>query len=183
MMFSTDAKSKQKDGDTESKEVRFNYKKMNHYDLLGVASTASDKEMKLAYLNLAKKFHPDVYKGLNKDHFKKVNEAYSVLKNKQKRAAYDNLTKVRSRQQRGGSGEQGDAEEQEGHGPQSGSKSREYQDPEFEAAFQKLNTQLLFDQFMARPMQSRPEELSEEFMVADHIRKMSKRDIARARFI
>ena len=36
---------------------------------------------------------------------------------------------------------------------------------------------------MARPMQSRPEELSEEFMVADHIRKMSKRDLARARFV
>lgn len=61
--------------------MRFNYKKMTHYDLLGVASSASNKEMKLAYLKMAKKFHPDVYHGINKDHFKKVNEAYSVLKN------------------------------------------------------------------------------------------------------
>lgn len=54
---------------------------MTHYDLLNVSHTASDKEMKVAYLRMAKKFHPDLYDGINKDHFKKVNEAYSVLKN------------------------------------------------------------------------------------------------------
>ncbi len=70
---------------------------MTHYDLLGVSHTASDKEMKVAYLRMAKKFHPDLYKGINKDHFKKVNEAYSVLKNPQKRAAYDNRSKIRAR--------------------------------------------------------------------------------------
>ena len=36
---------------------------------------------------------------------------------------------------------------------------------------------------MARPMQSRPEELMEDFMVAEHIKKMSKRDKARKAFI
>jgi len=60
---------------------------------------------------------------------------------------------------------------------------RDYQDPEFEAAFRKLNTQLLFDQFMARPMQTRPEELSEDFMKPEHLRKMSRRDLARAAFV
>ena len=53
---------------------------MTHYDLLGVGHSASEKELKVAYLRAAKKFHPDVYQGVNKDHFKKVNEAYSVLK-------------------------------------------------------------------------------------------------------
>ena len=62
-------------------EEKFNYKDKTHYDLLGVAHSASDKELKVAYLRAAKKFHPDVYKGVNRDHFKKVNEAYSVLKN------------------------------------------------------------------------------------------------------
>ena len=70
---------------------------MTHYDLLNVSHTASDKEMKVAYLRMAKKFHPDLYDGINKDHFKKVNEAYSVLKNPQKRAAYDNRSKIRAR--------------------------------------------------------------------------------------
>jgi len=69
-----------------------------YYDLLGVAHSASDKELKIAYLRMAKRYHPDVYKGINKDHFKKVNEAYSVLKNAQKRAAYDNRSKIRARQ-------------------------------------------------------------------------------------
>ena len=36
---------------------------------------------------------------------------------------------------------------------------------------------------MARPMQTRPEELSEEFMKPEHLRKMSKRDLARAAFV
>ena len=36
---------------------------------------------------------------------------------------------------------------------------------------------------MARPIQSRPEELMEDFMVAEHIRKMSKRDKARKAFV
>lgn len=70
---------------------------MTHYDLLGVSHSASDKELKVAYLRMAKKFHPDVYNGINKDHFKRVNEAYSVLKNAQKRAAYDNKSKIRAR--------------------------------------------------------------------------------------
>ena len=54
---------------------------MTHYDLLDVKHSASDKELKVAYLRLAKKYHPDIYNGVNKDHFKRVNEAFSVLKN------------------------------------------------------------------------------------------------------
>ena len=97
------SKSKSEESASGSKgnsEVKFNYKKMTHYDLLGVSSNASAKELKIAYLKMAKKYHPDVYDGVNKDHFKKVNEAYSVLKNAQKRSAYDNRSKVRARQAR-----------------------------------------------------------------------------------
>lgn len=45
--------------------------------------------MKKAYLKKAKKYHPDVYNGKNKDHFKKVSEAFQTLKNPDKRAKYD----------------------------------------------------------------------------------------------
>jgi len=41
--------------------------------------------MKKSYLKLAKKYHPDVYNGINTDHFKKVNEAFITLKNPKKR--------------------------------------------------------------------------------------------------
>ena len=151
---------------------------MTYYDLLSVPHSASDKELKFAYLKKAKRYHPDVYQGVNKDHFKKVNEAYTVLKNAQKRAAYDNRSKIRARQRQGdaeNAGNEGDSDGAE----QKGQKVRDYQDPEFEEAFRKLNTQRLFDQFMARPIQTNPDELMEEFMVPDHQKNYSKRDKAR----
>ena len=46
-------------------EKKFNYKKMTYYDLLNVSHSASDKELKIAYLKMAKKYHPDVYEGVN----------------------------------------------------------------------------------------------------------------------
>ncbi|HEX9985645.1 MAG TPA: J domain-containing protein [Thermoanaerobaculia bacterium] len=65
----------------------------DYYELLGVKKTASEDEIKKAYRNLAKKFHPDKNKG-NKDaesKFKEISEAYAVLSDKDKRAQYDRL--------------------------------------------------------------------------------------------
>lgn len=45
-------------------------------------------------MGLAKKFHPDVYRGGNKDHFKRVLEAYNTLKHPKKRLEYDNKMKI-----------------------------------------------------------------------------------------
>jgi RecA-family ATPase len=60
---------------------------------------------------------------------------------------------------------------------------RDQVDPEFEAAFRKLNLNRLFEEFNARPMRSQPEELHENLMVPVSRLKMSKRDLARARFV
>lgn len=62
-----------------------------YYDVLGCGKSASIEEIKGAYRKLAKEFHPDKNPG---DHacehrFKEINEAYDVLKDGQKRAAYD----------------------------------------------------------------------------------------------
>jgi molecular chaperone DnaJ len=65
--------------------------KRDYYEVLGVTRTATEAEMKASYRKLAMKWHPDRNPG-DKDceaHFKEINEAYDVLKDDQKRAAYD----------------------------------------------------------------------------------------------
>lgn len=63
----------------------------NYYTILGVSANASFDELKLAYRNLAKKYHPDVNPN-NKaaeDMFKEIQQAYDVLSNADKRSLYD----------------------------------------------------------------------------------------------
>ncbi|TAN78200.1 MAG: molecular chaperone DnaJ [Magnetospirillum sp.] len=65
--------------------------KRDFYDILGLPRTASADELKKAYRSLAMKYHPDRNPddASAADRFKELNEAYDVLKDDQKRAAYD----------------------------------------------------------------------------------------------
>ena len=64
----------------------------DYYETLNVARTASEAEIKKSYRRLARKFHPDVSKEKDAEaKFKQVQEAYEVLKDPEKRAAYDQL--------------------------------------------------------------------------------------------
>ena len=64
-------------------------RRFNHYDTLGVTRTSTEHDIKKAYRQLAKEYHPDRPRG-NKDVFQRVTEAYECLSSKDKRATYDN---------------------------------------------------------------------------------------------
>src|SRR5580658_8401135 len=64
----------------------------DYYEILGLTRSADADEVKRAYRKLARKFHPDVSKEKNaEEKFKEVQEAYEVLRDTDKRAAYDQL--------------------------------------------------------------------------------------------
>src|SRR3954447_24686065 len=65
--------------------------KRDYYEVLGVTRTASEVDLKAAFRKLAMQHHPDRNPGDNdcEHRFKEINEAYDVLKDGDKRAAYD----------------------------------------------------------------------------------------------
>ncbi|KAL6049230.1 DnaJ-related protein scj1 [Balamuthia mandrillaris] len=82
----------------------------DYYKLLGVTRDATEAKIKSAYKKLAAKWHPDKYKGEDKEkavkEFQKVSKAYEVLKDEQKRRIYDQYGEEGLEQQgrRGGGG-------------------------------------------------------------------------------
>lgn len=69
----------------------------DYYKILGVGKNASDAEIKKAFKSMARKYHPDMHPEADKakmtEKFKDINEAYTVLSDKQKRTIYDQVGK------------------------------------------------------------------------------------------
>ncbi|MFQ0999808.1 molecular chaperone DnaJ [Gilliamella sp. BG6] len=81
--------------------------KKDYYETLGVSKSASESEIKKAYKRLAMKYHPDKNqdnKAEAEEKFKEVKEAYEVLTDPQKKAAYDQYGHAAFEQGQGGAG-------------------------------------------------------------------------------
>ncbi|MDR1567930.1 MAG: molecular chaperone DnaJ [Streptococcaceae bacterium] len=64
--------------------------KRDYYEVLGVSKGATEQEIKKAYRKLSKQYHPDINKEAGaEDKFKEISEAYEILSDPQKKAAYD----------------------------------------------------------------------------------------------
>ena len=62
----------------------------DYYEVLGVPQSASDDELKSAFRRMARQYHPDVNNSPDaEERFKEINEAYAVLSDADRRAAYD----------------------------------------------------------------------------------------------
>lgn len=80
--------------------------KRDYYEVLGLGRDAGEKDVKKAYKRLAMKYHPDRTKGdkASEEKFKEVKEAYEVLNDAQKKAAYDQFGHAGVDPNRGGGG-------------------------------------------------------------------------------
>jgi len=79
--------------------------KRDYYEVLGVSRNATDDEVKKAFRRLAKQYHPDANKEQGAEaRFIEINEAYEVLSDQQKRAAYDRYGHAATSGNLGGSG-------------------------------------------------------------------------------
>lgn len=80
--------------------------KRDYYEVLGVGKSAEEREIKKAYKKLAMKYHPDRTAGDKalEEKFKEIQEAYEILTNSQKRAAYDQYGHAGVDPNRGGGG-------------------------------------------------------------------------------
>lgn len=68
----------------------------DYYKIMGVSQNATEKDIKMAYRKLARKYHPDLNKEAGaEEHFKEMGEAYEVLRDPAKRAEYDQYLKNR----------------------------------------------------------------------------------------
>ena len=78
-------------------------KEKDYYKILGVSKNASKEEIKTAYKNLAKKYHPDINKDKDvSEKFKEINEAASVLGDDQKKRSMTSTALQESNSRRRG---------------------------------------------------------------------------------
>ena len=106
-------------------KIEKEFLKLDYYSILKVNSNSSTNEIRKSYFQLAKKFHPDKYKGTS-EIFKKITEAYKILKDEKKREEYNKKMRINMNIKYKYSSNKKDNEE-------------EQQNSKYEKDFEKLN--------------------------------------------
>lgn len=118
---------------------------MDYYRILHVSENASQEEIRKAYRKLAVKYHPDNAGEQAREQFDKVQEAYGVLGDEEKRAAYD--------ERRRGGEAGGGLRTKEGRGKNAGQAGGQEADYKDMAAFYAGAYKNSFEQFFKKGMQ------------------------------
>jgi molecular chaperone DnaJ len=119
----------------------------DYYEMLGVPRNADERAIKAAYRKLAMDCHPDRHGGCTdkEAHFKALNEAYDVLKDPQKRAAYDRFGHAAFQNGGGGGGPFGGGQGFEGFSDIFSSIFGEFMDPRAQRASAARGSDLRYD--------------------------------------
>jgi curved DNA-binding protein CbpA len=134
-------------------EIEKEYLRLDYYSLLNVKKTSTENEIRKSYYVLAKKYHPDKFKG-SSEIFKRITEGYHILKDSHKREEYNKKFKIKFHHQKGKS--TGKENYDEGSKPNSNTQDT---GSKYEKELKKLNIDKLFFQFTHQKIKHAPENI------------------------
>lgn len=133
-----------------SNNIEKNFLKLDYYTILNIKPNFSESELRRNYVNLAKHFHPDRFKG-SPEIFKKLSEAYQTLKDTNKRDEYNKKLKIKIHKS------------YKKHREDSAEHSTESEElrnsSKFESDFKKLNIDKLFHDFSSKKIRTSHEKI------------------------
>lgn len=129
--------------------------KLDYYSILNINKHAGELEIKKSYLHLAKRFHPDKYKG-PPEIFKKISEAYHTLKDNHKREEYNKKMRFKIRKKNKSKNSQHQKSENSENSSEN-EKTREFS--KYEEEFKKINIDRLFIEFTSKKIKTNPGDI------------------------
>ena len=130
---------------------QLDYSKLTHYEILGLNPNVNQNEIKKKFLELAKIYHPDKYKGIETDRFNYIREAYEILRNPQKRKAYNKKIDIKE--------DKMEDFVESMKNPDNGVKRSQGTTFDDIKIDESIDFEKEYEDFMSKPMENSPEEI------------------------